>query len=253
MLGWLQGADHFFEETVESDVTHVLLGSRLDKAGNLEVDAAALFAPGSSFAQAGAKTKSAPGQPLAGLPDVPFVFAFSGSMSGSFMKEMMSIGTKAMTAMAKDLPAEKVQKLEQAAGNIFKDLKSMSMVVGAGKGNESLLQNSYVVMKVANAQAYLQNYEDFLEAYNSLMKEIKLPEGFPNQPMKAKKTKVDGIGPAAEVTADFGNNANQMELIKKLMEVYFGPGGKMIATTVAIDNNTLLMRYTPASESQGIS
>ena len=249
MLVWLQGADHFLK-TIESDVTHVLLSSRLDKAGNLEVDAAALFATGSSFALAGAKTQSAPGQPLAGLPDVPYVFAFSGSMSGSLMKEMVSLGTKAMTAMAKDMPAEKLQKLEQAGGNIFKDLKSMSMVVGAGNGKESLFQNSYVVMKVANAQAYLQNYEDYFVAYNSLMKEIKLPEGIPNQAMNAKKTKVDGLA-ALEVTADPGNNANQTELIKKLMEVYVGPGGKMIGTTVAVDNNTLLMRYTPATEIKG--
>jgi hypothetical protein len=246
MRGWLEGMDRFLK-SVESDVTHVLVGSRLDKAGNLEVDAAALFAQGSGFAQAGAKTKSLQGEPLAGLPDVPFMFAFSGSISGSLMGEMMNLGMKVLTTMAKDVPAEKVQKLEQTAGSIFKDLRAMSMVIGAGTGKESLFQNSYVVMKVANAQAYLRNYEDYLEAYNALMKDIKLPEGFPNQSMKSTKTKVDGL-PAFEVTIDLGINSNQIEPVKKMMEVYFGPGGKMVVTTVAVDKNTLLMRYTPATE-----
>ena len=246
--GWLEGVDRFLK-SVESDVTHVLVGSSLDKAGNLEVDTAALFARDSGFAQAGAMTQSLQGEPLAGLPDDPFMFAFSGSMSGSLMKEMMNFGMKFMTDMAKDVPAEKVQKLEQAAGRIFKDLRTMSMVVGASTDKESLFQNSYVVMKVADAQPYLQNYEDYLEAYNGLMKEIKLPEGFPNQSMKSTKTKVDGL-PALEVTTDLGINANQIEPVQKMMEFYFGLGGKMVVTIVAVDKNTVLMRYTPASETK---
>jgi len=78
---WLDGIDRFLK-SVESVVAHLIVGSRLDKAGNLEVDTAALFARDSSFAQAGAMAKPLLGEPLAGLPDVPFLFAFSGSMSG---------------------------------------------------------------------------------------------------------------------------------------------------------------------------
>jgi hypothetical protein len=246
LMGWLEGADLFLK-SIESDVTHFLVGTCLDKDGNLELDTAALFARGSGFAQAGAKTQSLQGEPMTGLPDVPFLFAFSGSMSGSFMEEIMKFSIKVITAAAKDVPAEKVKRLEQSAGKIFKDFRSMSMVVGTGKGKESLFQNSYAVMKVANAQTYLQTYEEYLDVYNSLMKEIKVPEGFPNQAMKATKTKVDGL-PALEVTVDLGIDSNQLEPVKKLMEIYFGPGGKMVMTTVAVDKNTLLVRYTPATE-----
>ena len=159
----------------------------------------------------------------------------------------MNFGMKVITGMVKDVPAEKVQKLEQVADKIFKDLRSMSMVMGTGKSGESLFQNTYVVMKVANAQAYLKNYEDYLDAYQDMMKGIKLPEGFPNQSMKSTKTKVAGLS-ALEVTTDLGLGSNQIEPAKKMMEIYFGPGGKIVMTTVAVDKNTLLMRYTPATE-----
>ncbi|HWY85525.1 MAG TPA: hypothetical protein VNX28_02310 [Gemmataceae bacterium] len=246
ILGFMDSADAFLK-SVESDVTHVLLGSRLDQAGNLEVDSAALFAANSGFAQVGAKATSSQGERLAGLPDVPYLFAFDGSMSGSLMGEIMNFGMKVVTAMIKDVPAAKVQKLEQVAGRIVKDLRSMSMVVGSGTGQESLFQNSYVVIKVANAQAYLKNYEDYLDAYQDMMKGIKLPEGFPNQSIKSAKIKVEGL-PALEVTTDLGLGSNQIEPLKKMMEVYFGPGGKMVVSTVAVDKNTLLLRYTPAAE-----
>lgn len=248
LKAWFEGLDRFLK-SVESDVTHVLVGSRLDKVGNLAVDGAALFASGSGFAQAGATAKPLPGQPLAGLPDIPYMVAFSGSMSGSLMKEMMNLSTKLMTALAADVPAEKMQKLEQVAGKIFKDLRGMSMVMGASTGKQSLFQSSYVVMKVADAQAYLKDYEDYMEAYNGFMKEIKLPVGFPNQSMKLTKTKVNGL-PALEVIADLGLGDNQLEPVQKMMEIYFGPGGKMVVTSVAVDKDTLLVRYTPASEAK---
>ena len=247
MLGWFDAADSFFK-SVESDVTHLIVGSRLDKAGNMDLSTGAIFARGSSLAQAGAKVKSAEGGPLAGLPNVPFMFAISGPLSGDLMGEMMNFSIKIVAAMAKDAPAEKLKKLEQVAGQIFKGLRSFSMVVGVGKDKESLLQNSSVVMKVKDAKAYFKSYEEYLEVYSSLAKDIKFP-GFPNQSMQSKRTKVDGL-PALEVTADFGGADNQNEFLKKMTEIYFGPEGKMVMTTVAIDNNTLLMRYRPADAFQ---
>jgi hypothetical protein len=247
MLGWFDAADSFFK-SVESDVTHLIVGSRLDKAGNMEVSTGAIFARGSSLAKAGAKVKASERGPLAGLPNVPFMFALDGPLSGDLMAEMMNFGIKIVAAMAKDATAEKIKKLEQVAGQIFKGLRSFSMVVGVGKDKESLLQNSSVVMKVKDAKAYFKSYEEYLEVYSSLAKDIKFP-GFPHQSMQSKRTKVDGL-PALEVTADFGGADNQNEFLKKMTEIYFGPEGKMVMTTVAIDNNTLLMRYRPADAFQ---
>jgi hypothetical protein len=80
------------------------------------------------------------------------------------------------------------------------------------------------------------------------MKGLNLSEGFPRQMMTSTKTQIDGR-PALEVTVDMGL-ADQPEALKKMMQAYFGPGGKMVLTTVALDNNTLLMRYTSAAETK---
>jgi hypothetical protein len=245
--GWLKAVDSFLK-SAESDLTHLLIGCRLNKAGNVEFGAEGLFAPGSGFAKAGAKAKSPEGGHFAGLPNVPFLFAFSGSTSGDLMREMMNFSVNIVTAAAKDVPAEKAKQLQHTAGQIFTGLRGFSMIVGVAKGQQSLFQNSSVIMKVADADAYFKNYEEYLEAYGSIVKDIKFLEDFPNQVMKSKRTKVDGL-PALEVTAEFGQG-NQNEIVKKMMEFYFGAGGKMVVTTVALDKNTLLMRYTPPDETK---
>ncbi len=249
MMGWLDGMDTFLQ-SVETDVTHLVAGGRLDKTGNLDLNYAAIFAPGSSFAKAGANGPLPEGGHLAGLPNGPYMMAFSGPLSGNLMGEMMNFSMKIMTAMAKDVPAEKIAKMKKAGGDLVKGLRSMSMVIGTGKDNDAFFHNVYAVMKVKDAAAYFKDYEVFLAEYDDLMKTIKLPDSFTNQSMKLKKTKVDGK-PALEVTVDKAGEQNQNELVKKLMEAYFGPGGKMIVTTIAADNNTLLLRYTPAKTFKG--
>jgi hypothetical protein len=248
MAAWAKSVDAFLK-SAESDISHLVVGSRLDKGGNLDFDAAAVFTKGSSFAQAGAKAQPPKAGQLAGLPDEPFLVAFNGSLSGRLMEEMMNFSMQIMTMMAKDVPAEKVNKLEQIAKEIFKDLRGMSMVMGLGKSDEALFQNSTVIMKVADAQAYLKHYLEYLEAYGDFMKGVTLPEGFPKQTMTATKTQVGGLS-ALEVNVDMGFGGDQPEIFKKMMQTYFGPGGKMVVTTVALDNNTLLMRYTPPAETK---
>lgn len=173
------------------------------------------------------------------------MMALSGSMTGGLIEEMANVGLKFMTAMLKEVPAEKVAKLQQSAKELLHGLRGMSMVIGLPKEGTGLLQNSYVVVKVKDSVAYLDEYEKYLDAYNDLLKGLQLPQGFPSQSMKAKRTKVAGL-PALEVTANLGGE-NQIELVKKMMEAYFGPGGKLFVTTVAVDKNTLLMRYTAAA------
>lgn len=244
MMGWFDGLDTFLQ-SVETDVTHLVAGARLDKSGSLDISKAAIFAPGSVFAKAGANSPLPEGGHLAGLPNVPYMMAFSGTFAGNLMSDMMKFSMRIMSEMmAKDVPAEKLAQLEKSGGDVVNGMQSMSMVIGTVKDDNALFQNVYAVMKVKDAAAYFKDYEAFLAEYSELMKNVKLP-GVGTQAMKFTKTKVDGK-PAFEVTSDLAGEANQNEALKKLMEAYFGPGGKMIATTVAADNHTLLVRYTPA-------
>ena len=62
-------------QTVEKGVTHAALGGRLDDAGNLRLEARALFVKGSALAETGAKVKLLSGGPLAELPRGELVMA----------------------------------------------------------------------------------------------------------------------------------------------------------------------------------
>ena len=103
-------------------------------------------------------------------------FEFYEACLGGKINVMMTWGE---SPMAKDVPAEKINKLEQITKEIFKDMRSMSMVMGLGKSDESLFQNSAVIMKVADAQAHIKHYQEYLQAYSDFMKGINLPDGFP--------------------------------------------------------------------------
>jgi len=239
------GLDGFLK-SVGTDVSHLIVCSRQDKAGNLDFNGAALFVPGSSFAKSGAKAPALTGGHLPGLPSIPFIFAMSGPVTeDGLLQQMIDFSTKITVAVVKDAPEAKVKKLERIGQDAFKGLRGLSMIMGVGKDKESLFSNVSGLLKVNDTEKYFKNTVDYLETYNDMMKGIALPEGFPKQSMNAKRATVAGL-PALEVTVDMGVDQQQNELVRKMMEAYFGEGGKMIATSVALDKTTIFLRYKPA-------
>src|SRR5712691_10547026 len=77
-----------FVKSIESDVTHVALGGRVDAAGNAHMNARALFGKGSGFAKGAKGVKGMEGTPLAGLPAGAFVFAMEGALPGNVMQRL---------------------------------------------------------------------------------------------------------------------------------------------------------------------
>jgi hypothetical protein len=243
VLGLIDNLDDFLK-SIGTDVSHVAAGSRLDGAGNVSLGLLALFARDSGFARGGAQARPPQMAPLAGLPGIPYMFAFGSAVSENSMSGLMNFGTQVITAMAKDAPPEKVKALEKSMTDMSKRIRGMSMVLGTGKGQESIFQNAYSIMYVDDSQAYLRENLKYSEVYTDLQKDIKLPGGNELQlgKMQAKETTIAGL-PAMEVVTEFPLE-NLPEQQRKMMELMYGSDGKIRATSVAVDKQTILMRFS---------
>ena len=241
VFGWLDGLGKFLQR-IESDVSHLALVARADQAGNVDFSAHALFAPGSEFAKAGGKVASPAGGPLAGLPAGPFMIAAGGALPGNVMEGLMNLGVQVLTAANKDAAPEKIKQLEEAYRESTKGLRGFAMVMGLGKEKGPLFDNIVGIMKVDDSDAYLKSYVRSMEAMNEAMKSFPLPQGG-NISYEVKQVKLAGK-PAVVVTTDLGPGDDGNPIEKQLKELYFGQGGKMSATIVPVDKNTVLMRYT---------
>jgi hypothetical protein len=236
------------EETVksaETDVTHVALGLQIDKANNVNLSARALFAKGSSLAKAAGGVKPLAGGPLAGLPNGPFVMAGGGVFSESTSQSLMNFSFQIMKATAKDLPKEKLEKLEKEYAQMSKGMRGMSMVWNVGKANDPIFAGVVTVVKVDDAKAYLAAYEKGMAAMNELLKGSDAP--LPSYDIK----KVDVGGTSVlQVTMDMAKalppGGDPMQT--QIMEMMFGKGGKMNVSMAAADATTVLMRYAPAAD-----
>jgi hypothetical protein len=232
-------------KSADTDVTHVTLGVQIDQGSNVNLTTRALFAKGSSLAKSAGGVKPLDGGPLTGLPAGLFVMAGGGVFSEGTSQSLMNMSFQITKSVAKDLPKEKLEKLEKEYSQMSKGIRGMSTVWQAGKANDPIFAGVMGVVKVDDAKAYLANYEKGIAAMNELLKGSDAP--LPSYEIK----RVDvGGSSALELTMDMakalppGGDPNQ----KQIMEMMFGKGGKMMVSMVAADANTVLMRYTPATE-----
>ena len=241
---WIDGVETFLKG-VSSDVTHAGVGIKMAKGG-LSVEARALFAPGSGFANASAGVNASMGGPLAGLPSGPFAIAFGGALSENTMAELMKLNIESIKMLAKaadaKLSKEQAEMMEKAYVNMMRGLRGMSMVMRNGNAGDSLFSGLTATMKVDDAPAYLERYEKGLIVLNALSKELKIP-GF-NQTYTMKKTMIGKVD-VLEVTMKLGD-AGEDPLQKKMMEMMFGRG-EMVTSVAAADPTTVLFSYKPAS------
>jgi hypothetical protein len=145
--------------------------------------------------------------------------------------------------VAKDVPADKLQKLEQAYLRMFKSVRGMAIAVQVGKESDPLFASMMSVTRTDDAAKFLADYEQSVKEYNELLKDLPLPF----IPAYEVKTVKAGKLSALEMTMDFGALVPPDDDVRKMIEKMFGPGGKITMSLAAIDAKTVIMRYTPAT------
>jgi hypothetical protein len=247
LKGYYDFAENFLK-SVESNVAAVAGILTLDQAGGAQVHIRALFKKGGEFARAAEDFKGLPGGPLAGLPDLPFAFATGGVFPDKLRTRLSALYGELFKTVFTDLPPEKLKKFQDAIVDSFNAVHGMGFMVSTDKGGGGLVGTLIGVAHVVDAPAYLESSAKAIEAVQDLFKEAQTP--FPLR-YETKRTKVAGV-PALEVAMQMPGFDQAPEEMKKIMEALMGPGGKLIYTTAAVNEHTVLMRYTPAAGLKGI-
>lgn len=164
-------------KALDKEITHCALGVRLRKDGGVQVVSRTLLAAGGVTLAAAKATSPAQGDLLAGLPRGPFVFAGGGIVPQAWMERLMGISVKMMKMYpgGAELTEEQMHKFAEVATKSLKGLRSMGMMMGAGKGDLPLYGNMLFVMHVDNSDEYLKTYARTIDEISKIGKAAKSP------------------------------------------------------------------------------
>jgi hypothetical protein len=173
--------------------------------------------------------------------------AFDGAMPTAFSKNLLNLSVDMINTMSKssggrELTKEDAKKLNQLMEKSMAGLRSMSMVMGTPKPGGSMYSNMAAVMKVENAQQYMTDYQDVMTTMNNLLKANGVRVPFIQETKKITIEGSDGIELTMDMSAMLGSMP-QNPASKKMLDMMFGPGGKINAYIVPVDNATVAISY----------
>ncbi len=240
-------------DAMEAEVETFAAGARLDDQGNMHLLSRTRFVAGGQAAKMASDFKGFEGQPLAGLPSGPFVFAGAGVMPEGMAEAMMKMSIGMMKAMPQlyGLDEEQAEKLLRPSIEMMKSMRSMSMRLGVGKEGASIYSEMNGIMRVDDAASFMADYAKYMKAFSSA---VGGGEGATKGlfKIKSKEIEIDGR-PALQFemaipTAGMGGTGPGAAEMKKMMERMFGPGGKIMVYIAAADDHTVVFVYTSKDE-----
>jgi hypothetical protein len=220
------------------------LGLQFDKQSVLRVTTRLELTPEGNWAKTIAQSSTPKESLLAGLPGGSFVAAGGAAISDAILSGITKSSIDLMKSMPEvyGLSEEQIGKIADLGMAKFKGIRSISAVMGASKSGDPLYGNTIVVMKVENSKAFMDSYEEYFKQYNEILKDAKSSL---MQPMKFEKSEVGGVAGFRFETTLPKQQANlpQAAQAEKMMELMFGPGGKIIIYLAPADEHTILMGY----------
>ena len=115
-------------------------------------------------------------------------------------------------------------------------------MIGVGKPGDPMYSNMVFSMQMDDAHAYLDAYQEQIEAMNEILQDA---ESSLLSEMKVTKIDLDGT-PALKVEMNFprlpGMEADPN--FPNVLEALFGPGGKIRIFMAAADDHTVVAAYT---------
>ncbi|MHB1033612.1 MAG: hypothetical protein ACYC35_16580 [Pirellulales bacterium] len=230
-------------QAAEKEMSAVGFGVRLDKQGVLHATERARFVPGGSWARLAAQVQPAKESLLAGLPTGPFVVAGGGTISESIWDPMMAFSMDMMKSMHDfyGLSEEQIEQMPKISLAAMKRVRSISMVLGVGPSGVSPYSKLVVVMRVDNTDAFMADYEKSIKEYGKFARNA---HSTILQPIEVEKGEIDGTAALQFTTkAPQMPTAQQTPQYSKMMEVFFGPGGRLTAWVVPVDEHTVVAGY----------
>jgi len=230
-------------QAAEREVAACGFGLKLDEQNTLRATSRTLLVPGGKWAEFVAQVQPAKGNLLAGLPEGPFVAAGGGVLSDAMMKAMMGFSMDLMKNMRElyGLSEEQFDEFSELSLQSIKGLRAMSMVFQAGRSADSLYSNMVCVMRVDDSEKFLERYEQFVRRYSEFVKGVDSPM---LQPMEVEKSEVGGVA-ALQLTIKAPPFPGEMQSPQheKMMELLFGPGGKVVGWLVPADKHNVVYGF----------
>ena len=183
---------------------------------------------------------------LAGLPGGPFVVAGGGALSEDAMPGLMNWSFGLIKNMREmyGLSEAQADKLAELGKVKFPAVRGFSFELGALGGDELIMSRMMMVMRPVDGKTFLADYENYTAAYNKIVEKIDNPVF---RPIQYEKVDVEGIA-SLKVTVTVPQMPNMPPQSAKMIEAMYGPGGKIVARIVPINEKTVLFSY--ASDEQ---
>jgi hypothetical protein len=234
-------------DAAETELSAFAVGLHVDNDGGLYFNNRTVFVAGGSWAAAASDLSTPQGARLACLPGGPFIFAFDGAMPKSFANGMMNMSVEMINNMikaagGKKLSEEQSKQLDGLMEKSMAGLRSMSMIMGPPKPGESMYSNMGAVMKVKDARQYMTDYQEAMEKMRDILAATAAAMPFVQDIKQAKIDGAAGLELTMDMSAMFKNMPNNPPATQ-MMQMMVGPGGKLSAYIVPIDDTTVAISY----------
>jgi hypothetical protein len=230
-------------QAVEKEMSAVGFGIRLDKQGVLHATKRGRFVPGGSWARSVSQFQPPKEDLLAGLPSGPFVMAGGGAVPEGIWDSFLAFSVEMMESMHEvyGLSKEQASQMPMTSLAAMKQVRTISMVMGAGPSNASLYSKLVAVMRVDDAAAFMADYERAFKDYGEFTRKVNSPM---LPPLEVAKSQFDG-SPALQFTTKIPQipAAQQTPQQSKIMAEFLGPSGELTGWVAVADQHTVVAGY----------
>ena len=231
-------------KSAEKEVASFGVSVERSRQGVIRLSKRACLVPGGNWARfvgdkAGEETTAR--NTLAGLPAGPFVIAGGAAIPEDAMPAFMqwSFGLIKNMHEMYGLSEEQATKFAELGKVKFPAVRGFSFELAAPAGDEPILSRMVAVMRPADGKTFLADYENYVAAYNKIVEKVDSPVF---RPIESEKIDVDGIA-SLKVTMTVPQMPNMPPQSAKMIEAMYGPGGKIVARIVPVDENNVLFSY----------
>jgi hypothetical protein len=232
-------------QTAEREVSAYGFGVQLDQQNVLRLTSRKALVPGGAWAGLIAPTKNGPPREnlLAGLPAGPFVAAGGGAVSAAAWEALrkLSFGIIRSAHDIYGISEEQAKSLSALPMEAMKEVRAFSMMLGADQPCGPIFSNFVGVMRVDHAAAFMAAYEKDLQKYAAVIKGLHSPI---LQPVEVQKSDVGGAA-GLQLTMNVPQPPAGLSGLQQaqMMEVFFGPGGKIVAWIATADEHHVVISY----------
>ena len=222
-------------------------GIRCDKQNSIRVIGRARLIKGGLVSLATAAIPPAKENLLAGVPGGPFFFAGGGVSISSLLEGYMNLAFGLLKNMKSvyGVSAEDLDQMSKDSSKLFRQVRSMNLVMKIGKRGDPLYSNIFSTMRVDNARQMFDLQEKYTENSGKRFQQAK-PGMFKS--MTVKRLEIAGKPALQQEIALALPNLPGGEGGQALFDQMFGPGGKMVLYYVALDEHRIVMGMNVSPE-----